>query len=631
MTRPMTGSMTGRRMMATRGPPSRRRRPARPPDTGPASRRDGAARPGPVPRPGRQRQDDDPRRPDRLARRDRGAARSGSPRSPSTSGPPTSSSNGSTRRSTRSVSAAGAVRIRTFHALGREILRAAGRPVEPLVDRDALLRRIAPGMPTPAERRRLDTTFSTLKLEHRVTAEEVAADPQAGPRARAFVAYERALAERGGLDFDDLVARALALLESEPRLARGAGASACSRPPRRRGPGRRSRRSSSWPSSSPRRPTGSSSSATTTSRSTAGGWPTCAASWRWPSACRASGATTWSRTSAARRRSSSGRSGWSSGTRSGSRSGSSPGPGADRPARPRAGRVRRRRPCAARPGVVAGLVDGWRRDDPGDPRPDEPRAPPGGRGRARARDPVPGGAPRPAARGPAARGDPRATAGASTGRRAAPRPARDDPVATATIRDGRGRSGDAAHGSARADSTRIARRPPGPRRSSRAPARRPRRTAPTSSSFDELMAAVLAWAAPYRDAAAFVAAVRERRAAARPRPPRRRPADPGHGPLHEGPRVRRRGRHRHGRGPLPEPADARRRRGPGPGARGGAPAGLRRLDPGSALADPRLRPGGAVAVPAARPSTPPSSARDRAELEPLSCPGSPGHSPRWRS
>src|SRR6185436_19667979 len=36
------------------------------------------------------------------------------------------------------------VRIRTFHALGLEILREAGHAVEPLVDRSELLRRILP-------------------------------------------------------------------------------------------------------------------------------------------------------------------------------------------------------------------------------------------------------------------------------------------------------------------------------------------------------------------------------------------------------------------------------------------------------------------------------------------------------
>ena len=110
--------------------------------------------------------------------------------------------------------APGTVRIRTFHAFGREILRAAGRTVEPLVDREAVLRRVVPGADA-AERRRLDTAFSALKLEHRADPADVAADPDAGPRARAFVAYEHALAASGGLDFDDLVARALALLEDD--------------------------------------------------------------------------------------------------------------------------------------------------------------------------------------------------------------------------------------------------------------------------------------------------------------------------------------------------------------------------------------------------------------------------------
>ena len=62
----------------------------------------------------------------------------------------------------------------------------------------------------------LDTAISRLKLDLDVTAEQVSADPEAGPTARTFVAYERAVAATGGLDFDDLVARALRLLESSP-------------------------------------------------------------------------------------------------------------------------------------------------------------------------------------------------------------------------------------------------------------------------------------------------------------------------------------------------------------------------------------------------------------------------------
>ena len=111
----------------------------------------------------------------------------------------------------------GAVRVRTFHALGREVLRDAGRPVEPLVDRAALIAELWPATNT-ADRGRLDTAFSRLKLDLAVTAAEVAADAGAGPIARAFVDYEAALAERGGLDFDDLVRDALSALSSDAVL-----------------------------------------------------------------------------------------------------------------------------------------------------------------------------------------------------------------------------------------------------------------------------------------------------------------------------------------------------------------------------------------------------------------------------
>ncbi len=116
--------------------------------------------------------------------------------------------------------AAGSVRVRTFHALGREILRDAGVAVEPLADRDQVLRELFPGI-TASDRGRLDLAFSRLKLDLRVTAADVAADPAPGPVARAFVAYEEAVRAGGGVDFDDLLVRALAeLLAGEPLLAR---------------------------------------------------------------------------------------------------------------------------------------------------------------------------------------------------------------------------------------------------------------------------------------------------------------------------------------------------------------------------------------------------------------------------
>ena len=113
--------------------------------------------------------------------------------------------------------AAGSVRVATFHALGREIIRSAGQPVEPLADRAAVLRQVAPTA-TPADLRAFDTAISRLKLDLAVTADEVAADPEAGPIARTFVAYERALAADGALDFDDLVIRAIRLLDESPAV-----------------------------------------------------------------------------------------------------------------------------------------------------------------------------------------------------------------------------------------------------------------------------------------------------------------------------------------------------------------------------------------------------------------------------
>ena len=115
--------------------------------------------------------------------------------------------------------AAGSVRVKTFHALGREILTDGGESVEPLLDREAVMREMWPDIDRGAVRR-LDDAFSRLKLEIGVTAREVATDPEPGPIARAFLAYESALDDAGGLDFDDLVARALRLLAARPTLLR---------------------------------------------------------------------------------------------------------------------------------------------------------------------------------------------------------------------------------------------------------------------------------------------------------------------------------------------------------------------------------------------------------------------------
>src|SRR4029078_12734462 len=113
--------------------------------------------------------------------------------------------------------AARAVRVRTFHALGREILIDAGGAVQPLSDGDKLLRTLLPGA-AAAERARLDLAFSRFKLDLRVTADDVGRDPAPGPVARAFIAYEAAIRESGGVDFDDLVVRAVASLAMDPAL-----------------------------------------------------------------------------------------------------------------------------------------------------------------------------------------------------------------------------------------------------------------------------------------------------------------------------------------------------------------------------------------------------------------------------
>jgi superfamily I DNA/RNA helicase len=113
--------------------------------------------------------------------------------------------------------AAGAVRVKTFHALGREMLADACVSVEPLLDREAVLRDLWPDI-TRGAIRQLDDAFSRLKLDIGVTSEEVGTDPEPGPVTRAFLAYERALEYAGGLDFDDLVGRALRVLEARPRI-----------------------------------------------------------------------------------------------------------------------------------------------------------------------------------------------------------------------------------------------------------------------------------------------------------------------------------------------------------------------------------------------------------------------------
>ena len=110
------------------------------------------------------------------------------------------------------------VRVRTFHALGLEILARRAACGRSLRARDAGPAARLPGPDAAEPRRRLDGAFSRLKLDLGVTAADVARDPAPGPVARAFLAYEAALAASGGIDFDDLVALALRQLEADTTL-----------------------------------------------------------------------------------------------------------------------------------------------------------------------------------------------------------------------------------------------------------------------------------------------------------------------------------------------------------------------------------------------------------------------------
>jgi superfamily I DNA/RNA helicase len=58
--------------------------------------------------------------------------------------------------------APGAARVKTFHARGREILADGGESVEPLLDREAVLRDMWPDI-TASALRRLDDAFSPAR------------------------------------------------------------------------------------------------------------------------------------------------------------------------------------------------------------------------------------------------------------------------------------------------------------------------------------------------------------------------------------------------------------------------------------------------------------------------------------
>jgi len=119
----------------------------------------------------------------------------------------------------------GLPRVRTFHALGREILAGAGVNVRNLVDRAEVIRHLNGAAPPADAMRRFDDTFSRLKLDLMVDGDALRRHADAGGElpvdadfASAFVAYEDWLRRNDALDFDDLVHRSLSALTANPDL-----------------------------------------------------------------------------------------------------------------------------------------------------------------------------------------------------------------------------------------------------------------------------------------------------------------------------------------------------------------------------------------------------------------------------
>ena len=107
----------------------------------------------------------------------------------------------------------GEVRVRTFHALGREILVDAGVDVRSIVERSALLAELAGGPLPSSQLRHLDDAFTRLKL-----APERGPGPEDTGTHAAFAAYQARLRADGAIDLDDLVALTGPTLEKDPPL-----------------------------------------------------------------------------------------------------------------------------------------------------------------------------------------------------------------------------------------------------------------------------------------------------------------------------------------------------------------------------------------------------------------------------
>jgi len=114
----------------------------------------------------------------------------------------------------RRGAASGAIELRTLHALARQVLLDSGERANLVSDRLPVLRAarrrcMGGGEPEPPDAAMLDTLLSAWKVERR--------EPPAEARP-ALSVYAELMAIRGAIDFDDLVVRAVDLLETDAAL-----------------------------------------------------------------------------------------------------------------------------------------------------------------------------------------------------------------------------------------------------------------------------------------------------------------------------------------------------------------------------------------------------------------------------
>jgi DNA helicase-2/ATP-dependent DNA helicase PcrA len=122
--------------------------------------------------------------------------------------------------------AAGRVTTTTFHGLGLLVVReqhkalglGAGIGVADQAERLALVRELAGGSGRDA--RRLPEALSRVKRAQAAGSEPGGGEPGGGELAAELARYDKALRERGLLDFDDLLTLPVGLLGADPGLAR---------------------------------------------------------------------------------------------------------------------------------------------------------------------------------------------------------------------------------------------------------------------------------------------------------------------------------------------------------------------------------------------------------------------------